>query len=249
MNNMFLTSLVAYCDVFISCLDSHSDGTHSLQSIHWWASNATYIAAPMENKLIYILDGLRVRKYSAHFYFGVNYSFKLLFDCRIIWKRAAWRLLRNSSFVFDRRKKVKHVWNNLWLNKQWRAFILGWATRLFLEDYYIFLIDSSMDSTKSVNPTFSMLGLMQRTKKGFEALKVAISAWRESWNTVTITLNYTPAQESNSTSATTAAICLSVPHLLLRRANTGLVFTQSNQGPFNLALCPTVSDWKAPGRL
>ncbi len=27
--------LVDYCDVFISCLDSHSDGTHSLQSIHW----------------------------------------------------------------------------------------------------------------------------------------------------------------------------------------------------------------------
>ncbi len=25
---------VDYCDVFISCLDSHSDGTHSLQSIH-----------------------------------------------------------------------------------------------------------------------------------------------------------------------------------------------------------------------
>ncbi len=24
--------LVDYCDVFISCLDSHSDGTHSLQS-------------------------------------------------------------------------------------------------------------------------------------------------------------------------------------------------------------------------
>ncbi len=23
----------------ISCLDSHSDGTHSLQRIHWWASN------------------------------------------------------------------------------------------------------------------------------------------------------------------------------------------------------------------
>ncbi len=29
-----------YCDVFISCLDSHSDGTHSLQRIHWWASDA-----------------------------------------------------------------------------------------------------------------------------------------------------------------------------------------------------------------
>ncbi len=24
---------------FISCLDSHSDGTHSLQSIHWWESD------------------------------------------------------------------------------------------------------------------------------------------------------------------------------------------------------------------
>ncbi len=32
--------LVDYCDVFISCLDSHSDGTHSLQRIHCWASDA-----------------------------------------------------------------------------------------------------------------------------------------------------------------------------------------------------------------
>ncbi len=28
-----------YCDVFISCLDTRSDGTHSLQRIHWWASD------------------------------------------------------------------------------------------------------------------------------------------------------------------------------------------------------------------
>ncbi len=31
--------LLDYCDVFISCLYSHSDGTHSLQSIHWRASD------------------------------------------------------------------------------------------------------------------------------------------------------------------------------------------------------------------
>ncbi len=31
--------LVYYCDVFISCLDSHSDGTHSLQKIHCRASD------------------------------------------------------------------------------------------------------------------------------------------------------------------------------------------------------------------
>ncbi len=27
-----------YCDVFSICLNSHSEGTHSLQRIHWWAS-------------------------------------------------------------------------------------------------------------------------------------------------------------------------------------------------------------------
>ncbi len=31
--------LVDYCDVFISSLDSHSDGTHSLQRFHWWTSD------------------------------------------------------------------------------------------------------------------------------------------------------------------------------------------------------------------
>ncbi len=31
--------LADYCDVFISCLDSHSDGTHSLHRSHWWASD------------------------------------------------------------------------------------------------------------------------------------------------------------------------------------------------------------------
>ncbi len=28
-----------YCDVLISCLDSHCDDTHSLHRIHWWASD------------------------------------------------------------------------------------------------------------------------------------------------------------------------------------------------------------------
>ncbi len=31
--------LMDYCDVFIRSLDSHSDGTHSLQIIHWWVSD------------------------------------------------------------------------------------------------------------------------------------------------------------------------------------------------------------------
>ncbi len=39
ITNKIEWSVVDYCDVFIGCLDSHSDGTHSLQMIHWWASN------------------------------------------------------------------------------------------------------------------------------------------------------------------------------------------------------------------
>ncbi len=41
--------LVDYCDVFITCLDSHSDGTHSLQSIHCWDTDAeTHFYKPDE---------------------------------------------------------------------------------------------------------------------------------------------------------------------------------------------------------
>ncbi len=66
--------LVDFCAVFISCLDSHSDGTHSLQRIHWWTSDVM-LHFPWRNKLIYILDSLRVSKFSANFHFWVNYSF------------------------------------------------------------------------------------------------------------------------------------------------------------------------------
>ncbi len=53
-----------YCDVFISC---HSDGTHSLQSIHWWASDAMlFLQIWWRNKLIHILDDQRVSKPFLH---------------------------------------------------------------------------------------------------------------------------------------------------------------------------------------
>ncbi len=35
---------VDYYDIFISCLDSHSGGTHSLQRIHWWAMMSCYFS-------------------------------------------------------------------------------------------------------------------------------------------------------------------------------------------------------------
>ncbi len=44
-----LSQFAPDCDVFISCLDSHSDGTHSLQSIHCWDTDAeTHFYKPDE---------------------------------------------------------------------------------------------------------------------------------------------------------------------------------------------------------
>ncbi len=65
---------VHYCDVFISCLDSHSDGTHSLQRIHCWASDAMlHFSKPDEetnSSTSWMVWGW------GHFNFWVNYSFK-----------------------------------------------------------------------------------------------------------------------------------------------------------------------------
>ncbi len=69
--------LVDYCNGFSSCLDSHSDGTHSLQRIHWWASDVMLnfsksLLMKKETHIQYILDGLSVTTFSANLNFGVN---------------------------------------------------------------------------------------------------------------------------------------------------------------------------------
>ncbi len=45
--------LVNYCDDFISCLDSNYDGTHSLQMIHYWASDGI---VKIHSNLVTILE-------------------------------------------------------------------------------------------------------------------------------------------------------------------------------------------------
>ncbi len=62
--------LVDYCDVFINCLDCHSDGTHSLQRIHWWASDVLlHFSKSVLMKNQTHLHGLRVSTFSANFHF------------------------------------------------------------------------------------------------------------------------------------------------------------------------------------
>ncbi len=59
---------VDYRDAFISCLDSHSDGTHSLPLVSKWL-NSKFLKFSKKNKIVYISDGLKESK----FYFWVNY--------------------------------------------------------------------------------------------------------------------------------------------------------------------------------
>ncbi len=64
--------LVDYCDVFISCLDSHSDGIHLLQMIHWWASDVMLNFSKyciFWCMFIYVLDSLRVNPFSEKIVF------------------------------------------------------------------------------------------------------------------------------------------------------------------------------------
>ncbi len=67
---------VDYCDVFISCLDSHSDGTHSPQRIHWWASDVILLLSTSVSmsKETNVLDGQRVSHLSAYFHFWWTFT-------------------------------------------------------------------------------------------------------------------------------------------------------------------------------
>ncbi len=66
--------LVDHCDVFISCLDSHSDGTHSLQMIHDAELNSS--------------KSVRMNKWTHDhlgwfdFHFCENFSFNIFFPLK-----------------------------------------------------------------------------------------------------------------------------------------------------------------------
>ncbi len=59
--------------VFISCLDSHSDGTHSLKRIHWWASDVMLKfskSVPIEKETHLHLGWPEVRNFQPILIFG-----------------------------------------------------------------------------------------------------------------------------------------------------------------------------------
>ncbi len=71
--------LVDYCVVFISCLNSHSDGTHLLRRNHWWGRDVllNFSKSVLMKKQTSLHFGLPEREYIfSKFSFWVNYSFK-----------------------------------------------------------------------------------------------------------------------------------------------------------------------------
>ncbi len=68
-------SHVDYYDVFISYLDSHSDGTHSLQRIYYWASDvATFVQICFMKNQIYLHD-TQLENVAEHDYFSLANPF------------------------------------------------------------------------------------------------------------------------------------------------------------------------------
>ncbi len=68
--------------MFLSAVWTHSDGTHSLQRINWCNAKFLQICSD-EQKLIYILDALKVSTFSANCSFWVNFSIKIDILCSI----------------------------------------------------------------------------------------------------------------------------------------------------------------------
>ncbi len=106
---------VDYCDVFIRCLDSHSDG-HPFTAEHllmskWW--NATSLQIWWRNKLILIMDGL---KESIHFHFWLNYSFNSIFFKRhLLETRPRYRLgwsvfgVNHQTYTNRQNETLSHI--------------------------------------------------------------------------------------------------------------------------------------------
>ncbi len=84
----FNYGLVDYCDGFISCLTSHSDGTHSLQRIHWWESDIMLnFSKPV------------LMKKQSHLHLGLNFQQIFIFGSTIplIWRLVCLTLTSQPS--------------------------------------------------------------------------------------------------------------------------------------------------------
>ncbi len=87
------------CDVFISCWTLILTGTHSLQRIQWWASDAMInFSKSWTNKLhLELSEGEYI---FGNVHFRLNYSFKSCLSCRCWYGR---RISDMHAFMFSKR--------------------------------------------------------------------------------------------------------------------------------------------------
>ncbi len=74
---MWITCGLLLC--FISCLNFHSDGTHSLQRIYWWSSDVMLHfskSVPIKKQTLLHFGWHEGEYIFSNFYFCVNYSLK-----------------------------------------------------------------------------------------------------------------------------------------------------------------------------
>ncbi len=121
---------MSYCDVFISYLDSHSDGTHSLQSIHSWASDVmlhfSKSVSMKKQTHLHLTWHEGETMFSTFSYLGkvfLSPSYLLFFQypwvfywtsCFMLYSITSWKL----NIPFDNVGIVgRHIckWNGLWM--------------------------------------------------------------------------------------------------------------------------------------
>ncbi len=94
--------LFDYLTFFNSCLDSHSDGTHSLQRIHWWAGDVILYFSKsvlMKKRTHLHLGWPEGESISVNFHFWVNYSFNWIVSIMLTHWMINQHIARKSTTV------------------------------------------------------------------------------------------------------------------------------------------------------
>ncbi len=120
---------VDYCDVFISCLDSHSDGTHSLVSkwcispnLFWWRKTHLHLGWP-EVECIFIFGWtipsiLHCLEHHQRT-FAILLIAKFLPQLSTLWKYGS----QNDISTYGKRSNIQKMLENQRLCITWRTFI------------------------------------------------------------------------------------------------------------------------------
>ncbi len=135
---------VDYCDVFISCLDSHYDGTHSLQMIHWWTSDLMIHFS--KSVLIKTQAHLHLRWPECEYFqnIWVNYSYWFIFIARNFFVYIFFQGLKSKQvynakserfdniFIFIKNDKCKCMTVHRKWFRRWRSRTRIWCERVEL---------------------------------------------------------------------------------------------------------------------